>query len=537
MRPSPARSPAHRVVLLTLVALVALLALGPASLAGARPARHVASPPGLPGDFDGDGEADIAIGVPTEDAGTVADAGSMNVLYGSGGGLASHANQFWNQDSPDVLDQAETGDQFGFAAAVGDFNADGFSDLAVGVPFESIGSTASAGAVAILYGSLAAGLTSDGNQFWSQDSPGVLDQAEAGDQFGSSVAVGDFNGDGFADLAVGVPGEDDHRGAVNVLYGSSGGLSSTGNQLWSQDSAGVLGTGAANDSFGFALAPGDFGQGTEDDLAAGVPYDDEVGPKNGGVVNVLYGSSAGLSDAGNQLWSQDSAGVPDQTEQGDDFGRALAVTDMGNDTHADLAVGAPKEDLGTTKDAGGVNVLYGSDAGLTSTASQFWAQGQDGILGTASTGDEFGYSLVAAEFGNAQTVTVGDLAIGAPFDDDAGATDAGVVNVIYGDVTGLRSGRNQLWSQNSPGVPGGSNEGDDFGFALGAGEFGNGPRWDLAIGVPGEDTGGSDGGKANVLYGFVHGGLTTTSAQLWGQNSDGILDQSEPGDEFGSALT
>src|SRR2546429_4761819 len=153
MRPSPARSPAHRVVLLTLVALVALLALGPASSAGARRARHVASPPGLPGDFDGDGEADIAIGVPTEDAGTVADAGSVNVLYGSGGGLASDGNQFWNQDSPDVLDQAETGDQFGFAAAVGDFNADGFSDLAVGVPFESIGSTASAEAVAILYGS------------------------------------------------------------------------------------------------------------------------------------------------------------------------------------------------------------------------------------------------------------------------------------------------------------------------------------------------------------------------------------------------
>src|SRR5439155_14715742 len=162
----------------------------------------------------------------------------------------------------------------GFAAAVGDFNADGFSALAVGVPFESIGSTASAGAVAILYGSLAAGLTSDGNQFWSQDSPGVLDQAEAGDQFGSSVAVGDFNGDGFADLAVGVPGEDDHRGAVNVLYGSAAGLSSAGNQFWNQDSPGVLGTKAADDNFGSALAAGDFGLGAESDLAVGSPYDD-----------------------------------------------------------------------------------------------------------------------------------------------------------------------------------------------------------------------------------------------------------------------
>ena len=53
-----------------------------------------------------------------------------------------------------------------------------------------------------------------------------------------------FNGDGFADIAIGVPNEDQagaDDGAVNVIYGSAGGLTSTGNQVWSQDSPGIAG--------------------------------------------------------------------------------------------------------------------------------------------------------------------------------------------------------------------------------------------------------------------------------------------------------
>ena len=56
-------------------------------------------------------------------------------------------------------------------------------DAAVGVPWESIGTVAEAGAVNVILGS-ATGLTATGNQFWSQNSSGVLDTAEAGDQLG-----------------------------------------------------------------------------------------------------------------------------------------------------------------------------------------------------------------------------------------------------------------------------------------------------------------------------------------------------------------
>ena len=79
------------------------------------------------------------------------------------------------------------------------------------------------------------GLSDVGNQRWHQNSAGIEDSAEAGDLFGSTLAAGDFNRDGKADLVVGVPGEDGGAGAVNAIYGSVSGLVATDDQLWSQD--------------------------------------------------------------------------------------------------------------------------------------------------------------------------------------------------------------------------------------------------------------------------------------------------------------
>ena len=112
-------------------------------------------------------------------------------------------------------------------AAQVDFNGDDFDDLAIGVPNEDVGGQVNAGAVNILYGS-ASGLTAT-NQLLTQAS------AEDGDQFGASVAKGDFNNDSFTDLAVGAPGEtlagDVGAGAVNVFYGSASGLATTSQVL------------------------------------------------------------------------------------------------------------------------------------------------------------------------------------------------------------------------------------------------------------------------------------------------------------------
>jgi hypothetical protein len=208
--------------------------------------------------------------------------------------------------SPQAIQAAPSGP----ASLRADFNGDGAADLAIGTPGESLGAAESAGVVHVLYGS-AGGLTATGSQLWSQDSPGVAGRAEAGDGFGSALAAGDFNGDGRAELAVGVPGEDQGRGVAQVLGGSAAGLTARGSRLWSQATPGVAGVAEPGDGFGGQLAAGDLNGDGRADLAIAVASEDVGSAKDAGAVNVLYGSASGLTAAGNQLWTQNRALVTD----------------------------------------------------------------------------------------------------------------------------------------------------------------------------------------------------------------------------------
>jgi len=150
------------------------------------------------------------------------------------------------------------------AQAVGsleaDFNNDGFADLAVGAPTEAIGNLQGAGAVNVLYGATG-GLTGAGGQVFWQGPGGAAGTLEAFDGFGAAVSAGDFNNNGDADLAVGVPheaiGARFAAGAVNVLYGGAGGLTGTGSQGFWQGAGGVAGTAEADDQFGLRLINSD----------------------------------------------------------------------------------------------------------------------------------------------------------------------------------------------------------------------------------------------------------------------------------------
>ena len=191
--------------------------------------------------------------------------GSVNVLYGSATGLQASSiggpdDQLWTRNSPSVKGDQTLSQYFGAALAAGDFNHDGFDDLCIGAPWDGGSDTINGpGSVNCLYGS-APGLQGTGvggpdDQLWTQDIAGVIGVVEDGDDFGWALASGDFDGDGFYDLAVGVPGEN-AQGGINVLYGSKSGLQAMGtggpaNQFWNQDSPGVPGSGGG--SFGVAL--------------------------------------------------------------------------------------------------------------------------------------------------------------------------------------------------------------------------------------------------------------------------------------------
>jgi hypothetical protein len=180
---------------------------------------------------------------------------------------------------------------------------------------------------------------------------------------------------------VGVPYEDFNGSAIVsagqavTIYGSAAGFDLGRTQFWTEDL--LLGPGHTEpgDSFGLAMAAGDFdGDGT-DDLAIGHPgeFDLAVGD---GAATVLPGSPAGLSSGSSRLFASGQAGVPGSPHQPDRwFARAIASGDFDADGHTDLVLGAPRESLGEIFAAGAEVVLYGSRFadGFETADAAFWS--------------------------------------------------------------------------------------------------------------------------------------------------------------------
>ena len=143
------------------------------------------------------------------------------------------------------------------------------------------------------------------------------------------------------------------------------------------------------DQFGKAVAIGDLDGDGYSDLAAGVRYDDPGGVKDAGVVNVLYGTSAGLGAGHAQLWKQDMPDVPDPVESPDHFGSCLAAADFGKNASDDIVIGTHFETLGDKTYAGSLHVLYGSPDGVRASGSQFWSQDSPGVRELSDGWDYF----------------------------------------------------------------------------------------------------------------------------------------------------
>ena len=243
---------------------------------------------------------------------------------------------------------------------------------------------------AFLYGS-GSGLGASGSATFSQ-SGSVKGVPESNDRFGSSLAAGDFNGDGRDDLAVGVPGEDVgskvEAGSVNVLYSGPNGLRKSGNRSWTQKGA-VNGAVERGDGFGTALAAGDFDGNGKDDLAIGVPGEDIGSKTDAGSVNVLYGRGSGLSSAGDYSFSQKGK-IEGAVERHDLLGSSVHIVDLDGDGFDD-----PGRQRSRAKTSGQSSTpavptsCMGSATGLSGRSNE--ALGQNGaVAGSAEAGDGLG---------------------------------------------------------------------------------------------------------------------------------------------------
>ena len=415
------------------------------------------------GNFDCDAYDDLVIAIPGENIGAAADAGAVLVLQGSPAGLVT-ANlldfepQRFYQGLASVGDAAETGDRFGAALAVGNFDGNSGHDLAIGVP----GENAAQGAVAVLYSASGCpGLGLMQPQHFDQDSPGMLDAGEAGDAFGYELAAGDFAGDVADDLAIGVFGEDvegqTDAGAVQVVYGLPiSGLDPANNQFWHENLADAGGFTETSDHFGEVLAAGDLDGDFIDELAIGAPAEDVSFHPDAGAVTVLRGASAlGLTSDSATHFDQSGVGDGETLGDFDNFGYSLRIGDFvdGSSAGNDLAIGIPQESVGSPTPfpfVGAVTVIPGGGGTLEIGAATLWSKGYFGSAGTQVDSPEYyGYALAAGDFDGTGHA---DLAIGAVqvegIHPGGGPVTSGAVYVLYGALfsDGFENDNVSRWS-------------------------------------------------------------------------------------------
>jgi len=476
------------------------------------------------GDFNGDGYFDLAVGAPFWDSSSPAadDAGRVQVHLGSSQGLSP---------TPAAGYQGVVAEMFfGAALAAGDFDGDAADELVVGAPGFPVSTFAAAGRVFVLdHTGSGWDLT-----FWDQETAGVPGGAEAGDQLGEVLATGDFDDDGFEDLAIGIPHEDvafADSGGVIVLYGSSAGLTSTGAQLILQ--ADVVPPEQGGARMGRALAAGDFdGDDAFWDLAVGFPGMDIAGQINAGGVAILVGGASGLDSAGALLLDDGDFGGAIQA--GDEFGAALAAGDFDRTEacwvafacRSDLAIGVPGEDVGAAGDAGVLVVGYGGVTALQFGVANRFEQGD--LLPAASAaeaGERFGSVLWSRWVATAHldgpsgvggVPSADDLVVGVPAETWISTSFQGIVHLVFGSAAGLNVNPGQYRLV----VPGYSSAPaaafDNFGFAVAVGDFDDDGWDDLAAGVVGRDAGAPNAGMVQVLHGALFAdGFESQTTNNW----------------------
>ncbi|MFC7264970.1 FG-GAP-like repeat-containing protein [Streptomyces lutosisoli] len=485
---------------LACAATAALAVGGLAATAGhaatAAPAKRLVD------DFNGDGYGDVVLDLRLYSTSTLNKSGAVTVLYGSASGLSSTHRKLITESTAGVPGTAESTDWFGTATTTGDFDGDGYADLAVSAPGEdyTAGGTSwkDAGQVKLIWGG-PNGLTFHGATTVKLGTPAVQ-----GLLAGNDLASGDFNGDGKRDLAVG-----NGRGgeAGSVLLGP---IDRTGTPA----SRKPLGVDTGEPSYADTmLATGDVtGDGVTDLL---VSWDTgTLDPTN--KIHVLRGGAAGFTDAG---YLRDSAGNPLNHRQSE----RLAIGDLDRDGHDDVVVPQPF----ALDHKGEFLVVYGGTNGQDPNRKPVhFSQDTPGVPDTNSDvgSDHFGKQVTV---GDVDADGYPDVIATSPDENHSNLADPGKVTVLRGGPGGLTGSGATAFTQNTPGVPGEAIRYGGFGMSAKVTDVNGDGRADALIGVFTVHPGGADGytGGLWVLPGGATG-TTATGSKAFPPTSLGFTDTS-----------